>query len=186
MDATNGEKLARLFELAAKRRIPLVGLNDSAGAYIPAGVGGLDGYADAFTALRKISGIVPSIMCMFGFNAGGGSYLPRQGSFLIQPKDTFFGLTGPGVVKSVLGEDITPDELGGPMVHSQTGVTDFVVEDEVAALRKVREILRYLPDSNASLAPYRETSDPVDTRDYRHRHIAEKSIQLPHRIQYTV
>ncbi len=162
MDATNGEKLARLFELAAKRRIPLVGLNDSAGAYIPAGVGGLDGYADAFTALRKISGVVPSIMCMFGFNAGGGSYLPRQGSFLIQPRDTFFGLTGPGVVKSVLGEDITPDELGGPMVHSQTGVTDFVVEDEVAALRKVRELLRYLPDSNASLAPYRETSDPVD------------------------
>ena len=162
MDATNGEKLARLFELAAKRRIPLVGLNDSAGAYIPAGVGGLDGYADAFTALRKISGVVPSIMCMFGFNAGGGSYLPRQGSFLIQPRDTFFGLTRPGVVKSVLGEDITPDELGGPMVHSQTGVTDFVVEDEVAALRKVRELLRYLPDSNASLAPYRETSDPVD------------------------
>ena len=106
MDATNGKKLARLFELAAKRRIPLVGLNDSAGAYIPARVGGLDGYADAFTALRNISGIA-SIMCMFGFNAGGGSYLPRQGSFLIQPKNTFFGLTGPGVVKSVLGEDIT-------------------------------------------------------------------------------
>ena len=162
MDATNGKKLARLFELAAKRHIPLVGLNVSAGAYIPAGVGGLDGYADAFTALRKISGIVPSIMCMFGFNAGGGSYLPRQGSFLIQPKNTFFGLTGPGVVKSVLGEDITPDELGGPSVHSQTGVTDFVVEDEVAALRKVRELLRYLPDSNQSLAPYRETSDPAD------------------------
>ena len=162
MDATNGKKLALLFELAAKRHIPLVGLNDSAGAYIPAGVGGLDGYADAFTALRKISGIVPSIMCMFGFNAGGGSYLPRQGSFLIQPKNTFFGLTGPGVVKSVLGEDITPDELGGPSVHSQTGVTDFVVEDEVAALRKVRELLRYLPDSNQSLAPYRETSDPSD------------------------
>nr|MDJ0878115.1 carboxyl transferase domain-containing protein [Halieaceae bacterium] len=124
MDATNGKKLARLFELAAKRRIPLVGMNDSAGAYIPAGVGGLDGYADAFTALRKISGIVPSIMCMFGFNAGGGSYLPRQGSFLIQPNDTFFGLTGPGVVKSVLGEDVTPDELGGPQVHSQSGVND--------------------------------------------------------------
>ena len=65
-------------------------------------------------------------------------------------------------MKSVLGEDITPDELGGPSVHSQTGVTDFVVEDEVAALRKVRELLRYLPDSNQSLAPYRETSDPAD------------------------
>ena len=121
MDATNGKKLARLFELAGKRKIPLVGLNDSAGAYVPAGVGGLDGYAEAFTALRKINGVVPSIMCMFGFNAGGGSYLPRQGSFMIQPKDSFFGLTGPGVVKSVLGEDVTPDELGGPGVHSQSG-----------------------------------------------------------------
>jgi acetyl-CoA carboxylase carboxyltransferase component len=162
MDATNGKKLARLFELAGKRRIPLVGLNDSAGAYIPAGVGGLDGYADAFTALRKISGVVPSIMCMFGFNAGGGSYLPRQGSFLIQPKDTFFGLTGPGVVKSVLGEDITPDELGGPGVHSQTGVTDFVVDDEVAALRKVREILNFLPNANHELAPFQPSTDPTN------------------------
>lgn len=90
MDSTNGAKLARLFELAAAQRIPVVGINDSAGAYIPAGVGGLNGYAEAFAALRRISGIVPSIMCMFGFNAGGGSYLPRQGSFLIQPNDTFF------------------------------------------------------------------------------------------------
>ena len=107
MDATNGSKLAKLFRLAGERGIPLIGMNDSAGAFVPAGVGGLDGYAEAFTALRKISGVVPSIMCMFGFNAGGGSYLPRQGSFVIQPNDTFFGLTGPGVVKSVLGEDIT-------------------------------------------------------------------------------
>ncbi|MBT8150807.1 MAG: acetyl-CoA carboxylase carboxyltransferase subunit, partial [Gammaproteobacteria bacterium] len=161
MDATNGSKLARLFELAGERGIPLIGLNDSAGAYIPAGVGGLDGYSEAFTALRRISGIVPSIMCMFGFNAGGGSYLPRQGSFLIQPKQTFFGLTGPGVVKSVLGEDVTPDELGGPAVHSQSGVTDFVVEDEVAALLKVKEILKYLPNNNREMAPYQKTSDPV-------------------------
>lgn len=164
MDATNGKKLAKLFELAAKKRIPLVGLNDSAGAYIPAGVGGLDGYADAFTALRKISGIVPSIMCMFGFNAGGGSYLPRQGSFLIQPRQTFFGLTGPGVVKSVLGEDITPDALGGPNVHSQTGVTDFVVDDEVAALRKVREILKYIPDSYEKAPSFQPSSDPAERK----------------------
>ncbi len=167
MDATNGAKLARLFQLAAKQRIAVVGINDSAGAYIPAGVGGLDGYAEAFAALRKISGIVPSIMCMFGFNAGGGSYLPRQGSFLIQPNETFFGLTGPGVVKSVLGEDVTPDELGGPGVHSQSGVTDFVVKDEVAALRKVRALLNYLPSCNAELAPHQASSDPVSrkTRD---------------------
>ena len=166
MDATNGEKLARLFELAGERKIPLIGLNDSAGAYVPAGVGGLDGYSQAFAALRKISGVVPSIMCMFGFNAGGGSYLPRQGSFLIQPKNTFFGLTGPGVVKSVLGEDVTPDELGGPGVHSQSGVTDFVVEDEVAALRKVKEILRYLPSNNSEASPFQPTSDAVDRKTW--------------------
>ena len=179
MDATNGKKLARLFELAAKRRIPLVGLNDSAGAYIPAGVGGLDGYADAFTALRKISGVVPSVMCMFGFNAGGGSYLPRQGSFLIQPNDTFFGLTGPGVVKSVLGEDVTPDELGGPGVHSQSGVTDFVVPDEVAALRKVRELLNYLPSSNNALAPHQPSSDPVTRKTWDIDILLKKAFNSP-------
>ncbi|AFV00421.1 acyl-CoA carboxylase subunit beta [Simiduia agarivorans] len=179
MDATNGRKLARLFELAGKRRIPLVGLNDSAGAYVPAGVGGLDGYAEAFTALRKISGVVPSIMCMFGFNAGGGSYLPRQGSFLIQPNDTFFGLTGPGVVKSVLGEDVTPDELGGPGVHSQSGVTDFVVPDEVAALRKVKELLNYLPDNNSMLAPFQPTSDPLDRKTWDIDILLKKAFNSP-------
>jgi len=179
MDATNGAKLARLFELAAKQRIPVVGINDSAGAYIPAGVGGLDGYAEAFAALRRISGIVPSIMCMFGFNAGGGSYLPRQGSFLIQPNETFFGLTGPGVVKSVLGEDVTPDELGGPGVHSQSGVTDFVVRDEVAALRKVRELLNYLPSCNGELAPYQASSDPVSRKTWDIDILLKKAFNSP-------
>jgi acetyl-CoA carboxylase carboxyltransferase component len=137
-------------------------MNDSAGAYVPAGVGGLDGYAEAFTALRKISGVVPSIMCMFGFNAGGGSYLPRQGSFVIQPGDTFFGLTGPGVVKSVLGEDVSPEDLGGPKVHGASGVADLTVADEVAALRTVVRLLGYLPSDNRSLAPFQPTSDPLD------------------------
>ena len=179
MDATNGKKLAQLFELAGKRKIPLVGLNDSAGAYVPAGVGGLDGYAEAFTALRKINGVVPSIMCMFGFNAGGGSYLPRQGTFMIQPKNTFFGLTGPGVVKSVLGEDVTPDELGGPSVHSQSGVTDFVVDDEVAALLKVRELLKYIPDNNSQAAPFQPTSDPLSRKTWDVDILLKKAFNSP-------
>ena len=179
MDATNGKKLARLMELAGKRRIPLVGLNDSAGAYVPAGVGGLDGYAEAFTALRKISGVVPSIMCMFGFNAGGGSYLPRQGSFMIQANDTFFGLTGPGVVKSVLGEDVTPDELGGPGVHSQSGVTDFVVKDEISALKKVRQLLKYIPNNNSELSPFQPTSDPIDRKTWDIDILLKKAFNSP-------
>ena len=161
MDATNGTKLANLMRLAGRQGMPLVGMNDSAGAFVPAGIGGLDGYAEVFTALRKISGVVPSIMCMFGYNAGGGSYLPRQGSFMIQPSNTFFGLTGPGVVKSVLGEDVTADELGGPGVHGQSGVVDLTVRDEVGALRTARRLLSYLPGNNHEFAPYQETSDPI-------------------------
>jgi acetyl-CoA carboxylase carboxyltransferase component len=162
MDATNGGKLARLIYMAGERGIPLIGMNDSAGAFVPAGVGGLDGYSEAFTALRKISGVVPSISLMFGYNAGGGSYLPRQGSFMIQCEDTFIGLTGPGVVKSVLGEDVSADDLGGPGVHGRNGVCDVTTADELASLRTAIRLLRYLPDNNSVTAPFAETSDPVD------------------------
>ena len=179
IDATNGTKLARLFNMAGEKGIPLIGMNDSAGAFVPAGVGGLDGYAEAFTALRKISGVVPTIMCMFGFNAGGGSYLPRQGSFVIQPNDTFFGLTGPGVVKSVLGEDITPEELGGPKVHGASGVADLTVADETAALRTAVHLLSYIPDNNSVMAPFQETSDPLERKTWEINTLFKKAFNSP-------
>lgn len=162
MDATNGAKLARLIYMAAERGIPLIGMNDSAGAFVPAGVGGLDGYAEAFAALRRISGVVPSISLMFGYNAGGGAYLPRQGSFVIQAADTFIGLTGPGVVKSVLGEDVSADALGGPGVHGRNGVADLTAPDELEVLHQAIRLLSYLPDDNASSPPFRPTSDSVE------------------------
>ncbi len=162
MDATNGRKLAWLFDHARQQRIPIVGLNDSAGAFVPAGVGGLEGYAQAFAALRQCSGIVPSIMCMFGFNAGGGAYLPRQGSFLIQPKNTFIGLTGVSVVQSVLGEQITADALGGPNIHVKSGVVDYPAEHEDDALLKVRELLRFLPSSCYELPAITHCTDDVN------------------------
>jgi acetyl-CoA carboxylase carboxyltransferase component len=179
MDATNGRKLANLIYLAGDRGIPLIGMNDSAGAFVPAGVGGLDGYAEAFTALRKISGTVPSIMCMFGFNAGGGAYLPRQGSFMIQPAHTFFGLTGPGVVKSALGEDVTPDDLGGPKVHGASGVSDLTVADEVAALRTAQRLLSYLPDSNRVMPRYEPTSDAITRRTTEIDTLLRKTFNSP-------
>lgn len=162
MDATNGAKLAKLLYMAADKGIPVIGMNDSAGAFVPAGVGGLDGYAQAFTAMRKINGVVPAIMLMFGFNAGGGSYLPRQASYVIQPENTFFGLTGPDVVREALGEDITADDLGGPLVHSASGVVDLPAHNETEALRLARKLLSYLPDNNHAPAPFRDTSDPID------------------------
>jgi acetyl-CoA carboxylase carboxyltransferase component len=116
---------------------------------------------------------------MFGFNAGGGSYLPRQGSFMIQPENTFFGLTGPGVVKSALGEDVTPDDLGGPKVHGATGVSDLTVPDEVAALRTAQRLLSYLPDSNRVMAPFDETSDPLERRTTEIDTLLRKAFNSP-------
>ena len=162
MDASNGGKIARQILMAGEHGIPLIGMNDSAGAYVPAGVGGLDGYSEAFAAMRKISGVVPSIMLMFGYNAGGGAYLPRQGSFVIQPEDTFFGLTGPDVVREALGENISVDDLGGPKVHSKSGVVDLVAQDELGALRSALRLLSYLPDNNHSSPPVRSTSLTLD------------------------
>ncbi len=172
MDATNGGKIARLILMAGEHGIPLIGMNDSAGAFVPAGVGGLDGYSEAFAAMRKISGVVPSIMLMFGYNAGGGAYLPRQGAFVIQPENTFFGLTGPNVVREALGEDISADDLGGPKVHSKSGVVDLIAPDELGALRLALRLLRYLPDNNHTSPPIRSTTLSLD--DY----VEEEAILL--------
>ena len=179
MDATNGRKLARLMRMAGERGLPLVGMNDSAGAYVPAGVGGLDGYAEAFTALRKISGVVPSVMCMFGFNAGGGAYLPRQGSFVIQPRETFFGLTGPGVVKSVLGENVTAAELGGPTVHARSGVADLTAEDELDALHQTRRLLSFLPSSHHVGPETTACSDPITRPTWEIDTLLRRAIDSP-------
>lgn len=182
MDATNGAKLARLIYMAGEKGIPLIGMNDSAGAFVPAGVGGLDGYSEAFNALRKISGVVPSISLMFGYNAGGGAYLPRQGSFMIQCDDTFIGLTGPGVVKSVLGEDVTAEQLGGPGVHGQSGVCDLVTHDELGSLRTAMRLLGYLPDNNRSIAPFHETSDPADRHTEDEHRLFQRTFNSPARM----
>ncbi len=172
IDATNGSKIARQILMAGDHGIPLIGMNDSAGAYVPAGVGGLDGYSEAFAAMRKISGVVPSVMLMFGYNAGGGAYLPRQGAFVIQPDDTFFGLTGPDVVREALGENISADDLGGPKVHSKSGVVDLIAPDELGALKSALRLLSYLPDNNYSAPPISSTSLTLD--DY----VEEEAILL--------
>ncbi len=179
MDATNGAKLARLIYMAGEKGIPLIGMNDSAGAFVPAGVGGLDGYSEAFTALRKISGLVPSISLMFGYNAGGGAYLPRQGSFMIQCSDTFIGITGPGVVKSVLGEDVTAEELGGPTYHALSGTCDLVTNDELGSLRTAMRLLRYLPNNNRELAPFHPTSDPTDRYTEEEHRLFRRTFNSP-------
>ena len=116
---------------------------------------------------------------MFGYNAGGGAYLPRQGSFMIQCSDTFIGLTGPGVVKSVLGEEVTADDLGGPGVHGQSGVCDLVTPDELGSLRTAVRLLRYLPDNNHSGAPFGKTSDPIDRYTWEEDRLFRRTFDSP-------
>ncbi|MBI4081330.1 MAG: acetyl-CoA carboxylase carboxyltransferase subunit, partial [Candidatus Lambdaproteobacteria bacterium] len=101
-----------------------------------------------------------------------GSYLPRQASYVIQPAETFFGLTGPDVVREALGEHITADQLGGPAVHAASGVVDLTAHSETDALRLALKLLSYLPDNNHSLAPFRPTSDPLD------RYMEEEALLL--------
>ena len=89
------------------------------------------------------------------------------------------GLTGPGVVKSVLGEDIAPEELGGPKVHAASGVTDLAVADETAALRTAVRLLSYLPDNNFSMSPFQETSDPLDRKTWEINTLLKKAFNSP-------
>jgi acetyl-CoA carboxylase carboxyltransferase component len=116
---------------------------------------------------------------MFGYNAGGGAYLPRQGSFMVQCDDTFIGLTGTGVVKSVRGEDVSADDLGGPGVHGQSGVCDLVTSDELGSLRTAVRLLRYLPDNNHSGAPFGDTSDPIDRYTWEEDRLFRRTFDSP-------
>jgi acetyl-CoA carboxylase carboxyltransferase component len=98
---------------------------------------------------------------------------------MIQCDNTFFGLTGPGVVKSVLGEDVTADDLGGPKVHGQSGVVDLVTNDELGSLRTAIRLLSYLPDNNHVLAPFSPTSDPLDRFTYEEDILFRKTFTSP-------
>ena len=174
MDATNGTKLANLIRLAGEQGLPLIGMNDSAGAFVPAGIGGLDGYAEAFTALRKISGVVPSIMCMFGYNAGGGSYLPRQGSFMIQPVPYVLRLDRARASSSPCSARTSrPTSSAGPACTVKAACRISRFSDEVGALRTASASAQLpCPETITNLAPYQETSDPIDRPTGRDRHAA--------------
>ena len=163
MDATNGSKLAQLFETAGKLGIPVIGLNDSpAPTFLLASV--------ALMAMLKLSercersrdACHQSCVCSDSMRAADRTCRAKA---LCDPAQyNIFWSHWSAVIKSVLGEDVTPDELGGPNVHSQTGVTDFVVEDEVQAIRKVRRLLRFLPSNNETMAPFQSTSDRFHAR----------------------
>ncbi len=161
------QKICKVMDKAMKVGAPIIGINDSGGARIQEGVKSLGGYADIFQRNIMASGVVPQISAIFGPCAGGAVYSPALTDFTIMTKGTsYMFVTGPKVVKTVTGEIVTDEELGGPMVHaSKSGVTHFVADDEQEGIMLIRKLLSYLPQNNLEDPPLAACDDPIDRLD---------------------
>jgi acetyl-CoA carboxylase carboxyltransferase component len=155
------EKIHKLMDLALKTGAPLVGLNDGAGARIQEGVVSLASYGGIFRRNVQSSGVIPQISVILGPCAGGAVYSPAMTDFIFMVRESsHMFITGPDVVKTVTGEDVTLEELGGAMSHaSKSGVATFVADDEKACLDDVRFLLSYLPSNNLEQPPVDDLGD---------------------------
>lgn len=167
LSETHAKKICKVMDLAMKTGCPIIGINDSGGARIQEGVVSLGGYADIFLRNTLASGVVPQISCIMGPCAGGAVYSPAITDFNIMVNDTsYMFITGPDVIKTVTHEDVTKDELGGPMTHNQkSGVAHFAANDDEHCLQLTRELLSFLPSNNLEGAPYVEAKDPSERAD---------------------
>ena len=158
------EKIHKVMDMALSVGAPLIGLNDGAGARIPEGVVSLDGYGGIFHRNVAASGVIPQISVILGPCAGGAVYSPAMTDFIFMVNESsHMFITGPDVVKTVTGEDVTLEELGGAQSHSiRSGVANFVSETETDVLDEVRRLLSFLPENNLAPAPLFECEDPVD------------------------
>src|SRR6187401_1647800 len=158
------EKICKVMDMAAKYGCPLIGINDSGGARIQEGVVSLAGYAEIFWRNVQASGVIPQISLVMGPTAGGAVYSPAMTDFVLMVEGTsYMFITGPDVVKTVTGEEVSFEELGGAMTHaSKSGVAHLTAPDEDACLAGIRELLSYLPQNNTETAPYAPPTDPVD------------------------
>ncbi len=164
LSETMSQKICKVMDQAMKVGAPVIGLNDSGGARIQEGVNALAGYAEIFERNILASGVIPQISAILGPCAGGSVYSPALTDFNIMVKNTsYMFLTGPAVVKQVLGEDVTQEQLGGASVHaSKSGVAHFACENEDDVISTIKELLSYIPQNNMEEPPYIPTDDPVD------------------------
>jgi acetyl-CoA carboxylase carboxyltransferase component len=151
-------------DLAIASGCPLISLNDGAGARIQEGVSALAGYGGIFRRNTRASGCIPQISVMLGPCAGGAAYSPALTDFVFVVRGvSHMFITGPDVIRSVTGEEVTQDELGGADVHAGvSGVAHFVYDDEETCLAEVRYLVSMLPANNRELPPVEPTEDPVD------------------------
>jgi len=157
----HAKKICKVMDLALKAGKPLVGFKDSGGARIQEGVDALSGYGQVFYRNAIASGVIPQISAIMGPCAGGAVYSPAMTDFVFMVKNTsYMFITGPDVVKAVLGEVITQEELGGAMAHAtKSGVAHFACENDYDAIDKIKELLSYIPDNNMEDPPYVPTQD---------------------------
>ena len=157
----HAKKICKVMDLALKAGVPFVGLNDSGGARIQEGVDALSGYGQIFYRNSLASGTIPQISAIMGPTAGGAVYSPAMTDFIFMVKNTsYMFITGPEVIKSVTGEEITFEDLGGAMTHNEkSGVAHFACESDADALNQIRRLLSYLPSNNMEDPPQVATGD---------------------------
>ncbi len=150
-----GEKMVKIMDLAAKIGCPVIGINDSGGARIQEGVVSLGAYGDVFVRNVRCSGVIPQISLIMGPCAGGAVYSPAITDFIFMVKETsHMFITGPDVIKTVTGEEVGFEELGGAMSHNtKSGVAHFASEDEDACLEDCRYLISFLPQNNMQTVP---------------------------------
>jgi propionyl-CoA carboxylase beta chain len=167
LSEANAAKICKVMDLALKMGAPIIGLNDSGGARIQEGVASLAGYADIFLRNTLASGVVPQISAILGPCAGGAVYSPAITDFtLMVDKSSYMFVTGPDVIKTVMHEEVTKEDLGGSVTHNTvSGVAHFMTRDDADCLALVRELLSFMPQNNREDPPLVDSSDPPDRRD---------------------
>lgn len=167
LSKTMSEKICKVMDMSFRNGAPCIGLNDSGGARIQEGIDALAGYGEIFERNILASGVVPQISGIFGPCAGGAVYSPALTDFTLMVKNTsYMFLTGPAVVKSVTGETVDQESLGGAAVHaSKSGVAHFAAENEQEGIATIKELLSYIPQNNMEEAPRAATNDPVGRTD---------------------
>ncbi|NCU34468.1 acyl-CoA carboxylase subunit beta [Candidatus Falkowbacteria bacterium] len=184
-------KICKVMDQAMKVGAPLIGINDSGGARIQEGVRSLAGYAEIFQRNIMASGVIPQISAIFGPCAGGAVYSPALTDCIIMSdKTSYMFVTGPKVAKTVTGETITEEDLGGATVHAtKSGVAHFRADDEEEGMMLIRKTLEYLPQNNLEEPIVTECNDPIDRRDDKLNEIIPDSPNTPYDVKdiiYTI
>ncbi len=185
LSETMADKICKVMDMAMKVGAPIIGINDSGGARIQEGVTSLGGYAEIFERNILASGVVPQISAIFGPCAGGAVYSPALTDFVLMTEDSsYMFVTGPKVVKTVTGEDISVADLGGADVHaSKSGVAHFKVEDEEEGLLLIRKLVSYLPQNNMEEPPLMKPIDSIDRVADELNDIVPDNPNLPYNIK---